>query len=139
MSQAFAEYDRAFPEIKHYGCRPQEATQNGRRELVTMSARYLPLDRDRLCGVTNHAVQSTARGVMNRAALDLFEANLGEHVLLAIHDEVLADAPADIAEDADRAIQVVMQGDIRGVPLTAGADVTDHNWGAAHGATCSAH
>lgn len=130
---AIAEYDRVYPEVKRYGRKLQARAEFGKREVVTASGRHLPLDRDRLYSAVNYVCQSTARDVLAQAIVDAFEAGLGDHLLLPIHDELLAQAPAGEAEEFARELGRVMTCDFFGVPLTAGAEVVGGNWGQAYG------
>lgn len=131
---AVAEYDRVYPEIKRYSKKLQTRAEYGKKEVVTVSGRHLPLDRDRLYSATNYVIQSTARDVLAQAIVDLFDAGLGEYLLLPIHDELLASAPADIADDVAREIGQIMSGKFYGVDLSSTGEVTGKNWGAAYGA-----
>lgn len=133
VAHAIAEYDRVYPEIKRYSKKLQSRAEYGKKEVITVSGRHLPLDRDRLYSATNYVIQSTARDVLAQAIVDLFDAGLGEYLLLPIHDELLASAPADIAEDVAREIGQIMSGMFYGVPLSSTGEVTGKNWGAAYG------
>jgi DNA polymerase-1 len=132
VKQAVAEYDRVYPEIKRYGTRLQRKAEYGRREVVTVTGRHLPLDRDRLYASTNYMVQSTARDVIAQAIVEMFDAGLGDYLLLPVHDEVLASAPREDADDVAREIGKVMSRDFYGVPLTATGEVTGRSWGSAY-------
>lgn len=131
---ATQEYDRVYPEIRRYAAQLQRAARFGKREVVTPSGRHLPLDKDRLYSATNYVVQSTARDVMAQAIVDMDAAGLGGHLLLPIHDEILAQAPADEADEVAAEIGRIMTRNFHGVPLTAAGEVTGRNWGAAYGA-----
>jgi DNA polymerase-1 len=134
VAGAIAEYDRVYPEIRRYSKRLQSRAEYGKKEVVTVSGRHLPLDRDRLYAATNYVVQSTARDVLAQAIVDLFDAGLGDHLLLPIHDEVLLQAPEADAEEVALEVGRIMSGDFFGVPLTSQAEITGRNWGAAYGA-----
>lgn len=134
VREAVAEYDRVYPEVKRFGKRLQSRAEFGKKEVVTVSGRHLPLDRDRLYAATNYVVQSTARDVLAQAIVDLFDAGLGDYLLLPIHDEILAQAPEGDADEVAAEIGRIMSGDFYGVPLTSTGDVTGRNWGAAYGA-----
>jgi len=133
VKRAVAEYDRVYPEIKRYSARLQRRAEYGRKEVVTVSGRHLPLDRDRLYAATNYVVQSTARDVLAQAIVDLFDAGLGDYLLLPIHDEILASAPEAEADEVAAEIGRVMSGDFYGVPLSSTGDVTGPSWGSAYG------
>lgn len=134
VKHAIAEYDRVFPEIKRYGQRLQRRAEYGKKEVITVSGRHLPLDRDRLYAATNYVVQSTSRDILAQAIVDVFDAGMGDGLLLPIHDELLAQAPADQAEEYSHELGRIMTQNFYGVPLTAAGEITGRNWGAAYGA-----
>lgn len=134
VKHAIAEYDRVYPEIKRYSARLQKRADYGKKEVVTVSGRHLPLDRDRLYAATNYVIQSTARDILAQAIVDLFDAGLGDHLLLPIHDEILAQAPEREAPEVAVELGRIMSGVFYGVPLTSTGEVTGRNWGAAYGA-----
>lgn len=124
-----ADYNKVYPEIKKFGRMLQRKAEYGKREVVTVSGRHLPLDKDRLYAATNYVVQSTARDVIAESIVDMFDAGLGDYLMLPIHDEVLFQAPAADAEEVGREIGKVMSKPFMGVPLTASADLYGKNWG----------
>ncbi|KUM41179.1 DNA polymerase [Arthrobacter sp. EPSL27] len=134
VKHAIAEYDRVYPEIKRYSKKLQSRAEFGKKEVITVSGRHLPLDRDRLYSATNYVIQSTARDILAQAIVDLFDAGLGDYLLLPIHDELLAQAPADVADEVAAEIGRIMSGMFYGVPLSSTGEVTGRNWGAAYGA-----
>jgi DNA polymerase I len=133
VAEALAEYDRVYPEIKRYSAKLQRRAEYGKKEVVTVSGRHLPLDRDRLYAATNYVVQSTARDILAQAIVDLFDAGLGDYLLLPIHDELLASAPESEAAEVAHEIGRIMSGDFYGVPLSSTGDVTGPSWGSAYG------
>ncbi|QNO12700.1 DNA polymerase I [Arthrobacter phage Snek] len=135
---AIAEYDRVYPEIKRYSKKLQSRAEYGKKEVITVSGRHLPLDRDRLYSATNYVIQSTARDILAQAIVDLFDAGLGDYLLLPIHDELLAQAPEKEAPEVASELGRIMSGMFYGVPLTSTGEVTGKNWGAAYGADAMA-
>lgn len=129
VREAIAAYDATFPGIKKYGRKLQSRAEHGKREVVTPSGRHLPLDRDRLYAATNYVVQSTARDLLAQAIVDLFDKGLGDHLLLPVHDELLAQAPTGEAEEVIREIGRVMESDFYGVPIESDPDVYGPSWG----------
>lgn len=134
VAHAIAEYDRVFPEIKRYSNRLQRRAEYGRKEVVTVSGRHLPLDRDRLYAGTNYVIQSTARDVLAQAIVDAFDAGLGDGLLLPVHDELIGQAPAGEAAEYAAELGRIMSGNFYGVHLEAEGEVIGRNWGAAYGA-----
>jgi DNA polymerase-1 len=127
-------FSDGFPGIKRYGKRLQQRAEYGKKEVVTPSGRHLPLDRDRLYSATNYVVQSTARDLLAQAIVDLFEAGLGDYLLLPVHDEIVAQAPEKDAEEVVQEIGRTMEGDFLGVPITSDAEVYGPTWGHGYGA-----
>ncbi|UJQ87179.1 hypothetical protein SEA_BAILEYBLU_41 [Arthrobacter phage BaileyBlu] len=132
VRHAIAEYDRVFPEIKKYSAKLQSRAQYGKKEVVTVSGRHLPLDRDRLYSATNYVIQSTARDVLAQAIVDMFDAGLGDMILLPVHDELVMSVPAASAAEVAAETSRIMGGMFYGVPLVAEGDVEGKNWGAGY-------
>lgn len=128
---AVRSYDEAFPGIKQYGYRLMAVAEKDERFAVStpMYGRELPLDENRLYAATNYVVQSTARDVFAESLLRLEDEGLEEHLLLPVHDEVLAQAPESEAADLAIAISEVMTTSCDGVPLAAEAEVYGKRWG----------
>lgn len=135
VREALAGYDRTFPGIKRFAKRLQSRAEYGKKEVVTVSGRHLPLDRDRLYAATNYVVQSTSRDLLAQAIVDVFDAGLGDHLLLPVHDELIAQAPAAEAEDVIREIGRLMETpDFLGVPILSDPEVYGPSWGHGYGA-----
>ncbi|MFI7069523.1 DNA polymerase [Micromonospora sediminicola] len=135
VKTALAAYDATFPGIKRYSRRLMERAEFGRREVVTPSGRHLPLDRDRLYAATNYVVQSTARDLLAQAVVDIFAAGLGDHLLLPVHDELIAQAPTGQAEEVIREIGKAMESTFYGVRIESDPEVYGPSWGHGYGAT----
>ena len=126
-------YNRQYPAIKRYGRQLQRAAEFGKTEIVTPSGRHLPLDKDRLYSATNYVVQSTARDIFAQGIVDLFDAGLGDYLLLPVHDEMVAQAPVEDAEEIARAIGEAMNGEFFGLPIVSDPEVAGPSWGSAYG------
>jgi DNA polymerase-1 len=134
VKRAIAAYDEVFPEIRRFGNSLQRRAEFGKREVVTPSGRHLPLDRDRLYAATNYVVQSTARDLLAQAIVDLDAAGLGDHLLLPIHDEILAQAPEKEAEDFAAELGRIMGSTFYGVEILAEPEIVGASWGHGYGA-----
>jgi DNA polymerase-1 len=135
VKNAIAEYDRVYPEVKRFSKRLQSRAEYGKKEVVTLSGRHLPLDRDRLYAGTNYVVQSTARDLLAQAIVDVFDAGLGDYIRLPIHDELLVEVPegpagAEIVQDIAR----LMESDFQGVPIESDPEIGGWSWGSLYGA-----
>ncbi|MFH8593074.1 DNA polymerase [Streptomyces rimosus] len=134
VQRAMKAYDRVYPEIRRAASRWQrEAFQTG---MVSISAtgRRLPLDRDRTYAVTNYMCQSAARDVLGQSMLNAESAGLLEYMRLPIHDEILASAPKQEAEEIAREFERCMTWPLYGVPIEAEAEVGGRSWGSLYGA-----
>lgn len=132
VKPAMLAYDKTFPGIKRYGARLQSRAKYGKREVVTVSGRHLPLDRDRLYAATNYVVQSTARDLLAQAIVDIFDAGLGDTLLLPVHDELIAQADAHEAEEVIREIGRLMDSTFYGTPIVSDPEVYGRSWGSGY-------
>lgn len=135
VRSAIGEYDRVYPEIKRYGKRLQGRAEYGKKEVVTPSGRHLPLDRDRLYAATNYTVQSTARDLLAQAIVDVFDAGLGDYLLLPVHDELIYQAPLGEVDEVAHEIGRLMESDFMGVRIESDVEVYGPSWGHGYGAT----
>lgn len=131
---AMLAYDATFPGIKRYSQKLMKDARAGLMEVVTPVGRHLPLDPDRIYAATNYMVQSTARDLLAKAIIRVFEAGLGDYLLLPIHDELLGQAPAESAEEIVKEIGNVMACTFQGVEIASSAEVVGSSWGAGYGA-----
>ncbi|MFD6638353.1 DNA polymerase [Micromonospora chalcea] len=134
IRRAIAAYDATFPGVKRYSRTLMNRADFGRKEVVTPSGRHLPLDRDRLYAATNYVVQSTARDLLAQAIVDVFAAGLGDHLLLPVHDELVAQAPTADAEEVIREIGRTMESTFYGVRIASDVEVYGPSWGHGYGA-----
>lgn len=104
-------------------CRGKYAT------IRTPIGRVLPVEAEFSYKVSNYYVQSTARDVLASALLRLVDSSLSPGLLLPIHDEVLAEAPAAEAEEYVREMGQIMTTEFRGVPLSAEGKIHGRSWG----------
>lgn len=126
---AISAYDRTYPGIKRYSKKLERRADFGRREVVTPSGRHLPLDRDRMYAATNYVVQSTARDIIAQAIIRIFDAGLGDGLLLPVHDELVAQAPAGEAEEYVKEVGRLMDMDFFGIPIVSDPEVYGASWG----------
>lgn len=132
VKPVIASYDEAFPEIPAYGrVLQRQATYRG-GAVHTPIGRRLPLDRDRAYAATNYMVQSTARDLLAQALCRIDDAGLSEHILLPVHDELVAQAPADEAEELIREIGRLMESTFMDIPIASDPEVYGRSWGAGY-------
>lgn len=119
---------RFIKDIEHWGIVRQR--EEGQGYVVTPYGRRLPCDDDKVYALTNYLHQGHAAEIFKRGLVELDMAGWGDYMVLPVHDEILLDVPADIAEEAKIAVPKVM-GNLTdyAVPLTAGAEGPFDNWG----------
>lgn len=77
----------------------------------------------------NAIIQGTAAEVMKNGLLRLRDADLMQHVVAVVHDEVVIDVPIDDAERIAKTIADVLEDDSFDCPLVAEASVYGKSWG----------
>lgn len=128
-------FDSQYPGVVWYMAQMahvvHERIKNGEGAWVqSEGGRRLPLEEDKPYVGLNYQIQSTAAEIFKRGLVDMDAAGLGEYLLLPVHDEIIADVPAEDAEDvAKKMAEVVTDRDRYGVPITWSADVLPGAWG----------
>jgi DNA polymerase I-like protein with 3'-5' exonuclease and polymerase domains len=122
-------YHRVYPEIKRYSNKLQRDAKRNGMMLRSPTGRILTLDRDRTYAAINYMIQSTAADVLKNAMEALFTAGLGEYLLMPVHDEMIAQAPAEDAEDVARAIREAMETTVGSMKLDSDGVVYGFSWG----------
>jgi DNA polymerase-1 len=134
VQRAMETYDYVYPEIRRASNRWQREARAMGAVTISATGRRLPLDRKRMYAVVNYQCQSAARDVLGQSMLEMEAAGLLPYMRLPIHDEVLAFAPRSEAEEISREFQRCMTMDLRGVPITADAEIGGRSWGSLYGA-----
>lgn len=98
--------------------------------VTTAYGRRLPVDAAKAYTAINYQVQSTARDIMAEALLRVMDnTTLSQTVLLVIHDEILGQDYATVAEQTAELYGRLMSTTFRGVPITASGEVYGKSWG----------
>ncbi|QJD49859.1 DNA polymerase I [Microbacterium phage AvGardian] len=122
-------YNRVYPEIKRYSNKLQRDAKRNGMVLRSPTGRILALDRDRTYAAINYMIQSTAADVLKNAMEALFTGGLGEYLLMPVHDELIAQAPTEDAEDVARAIRETMATKVGEMVLDSDGVVYGFSWG----------
>ncbi|WP_432118510.1 DNA polymerase [Streptomyces sp. bgisy032] len=134
VQRAMAKYDQVYPEVGRAAKDWRIEAFNNRMVAVSITGHRLPLDRDRTYAVTNYLVQSTARDCLGQALIHMDDRGLVPFLRLPIHDEVLASAPKEDAQDVARGIAECMTFTLKGVPIEADPEIGLRSWGSLYGA-----
>ncbi|GAA3018723.1 DNA polymerase [Streptomyces fulvorobeus] len=122
-------YKRTYPRLARYIRALQGQVIRDGYTLRTPSGRRLVFDRDAAYASFNGEIQSTARDIFAQGLLEIDARGLTPHVLLPVHDEIVADATDNDAVDVAREIGEAMTMSLRGIPLGTDPDVGGHSWG----------
>ncbi|MFE6493371.1 DNA polymerase [Streptomyces sp. NPDC057747] len=122
-------YKRTYPRLARYIRDLQGQVIRDGYTLRTPSGRRLVFDRDAAYASFNGEIQSTARDIFAQGLLEIQSRGLTPHVLLPVHDEIIADATDSQAEEVAREIGEAMTMSLRGIPLGTDPDVGGASWG----------
>lgn len=122
-------YKRTYPQLARYIRSLQGKVIRNGYTLRTPSGRRLVFDRDAAYASFNGEIQSTARDIFAEGMLEIHARGLTPHVLLPVHDEIVADATDNEAEEVAREIGEAMTMNLRGIPLGTDPDVGGSSWG----------
>ena len=120
---------RQFPGVRRWSNDVIAYIKERRPCVVTYTGRQINLSPMFAYRAVNYQVQSLAGDVFKQSLINLDRAGLTDHLLLPVHDEVIAQAPKAEAADVANEIANVMSDDLAGVPLTAEAEVIGFRWG----------
>lgn len=122
-------YKRTYPKLARYIRDLQGKVIRDGYTLRTPSGRRLVFDRDAAYASFNGEIQSTARDIFAQGMLEMHSRGLTPHVLLPVHDEIIADATDNEAETVAKEIGEAMTMSLRGIPLTTDPEVGGRSWG----------
>ncbi|WP_328967916.1 DNA polymerase [Streptomyces sp. NBC_00239] len=122
-------YKRTYPRLARYIRNLQAQVIRDGYTLRTPSGRRLIFDRDAAYASFNGEIQSTARDIFAQGLLEIHARGLTPHVLLPVHDEIVADATDNEAPEVAREIGEAMTMSLRGIPLGTDPDVGGRSWG----------
>jgi DNA polymerase-1 len=131
MAKAKANFDQRFPNVQRELLRTADvAKRRNPPHLYSPYGRRFLLDRGQeYTQGFNARIQGHAAEYFKKNLLDIDAAGLGEYMVLVVHDEVIVEVPADMAEEAKHVIETCMTDrENYKVPLTAGASILTERW-----------
>lgn len=131
VKYAIKQYEEAYFELPAYAKSLQREQRMNGGFIINYHGRYLPLDVGREYAAVNYSVQSIARDLLAQALIDMAKAGLDDYLLLPVHDEILFQAPVDIAHEVAHTVGEVMSGTFIDVPISATGEIYGKTW--AHG------
>lgn len=130
-----ADYKSVYAEVPKHQRRVQyEAGQRYKAEglaYVTSpmtGRRFIADDPKKLYPLVNYQIQGLAAEIMKTKLLEIDAAGLGDYLVLAVHDEAIAEIPDDDVHDAIDTMTTIMNDDnLLTIPLTSGG-ATGKRW-----------
>ena len=136
---AIDKFRRTFPRVDRWRRQVVEGMKYGSGLVVTPTGRRIPLDSQFSYRGVNYLIQSLAADLFKGALIQLDDEGFGGHLLIPIHDEVIAQAPIDEAEAFVADLAHTMSGSLAQVPITAEGEVLGESWGAKYQEAIHAH
>jgi DNA polymerase-1 len=123
-------FDSTYQGVTRYAHQLAHPVKTGKRNyVITHTGRKLPVDAERPYAALNYCIQSTARDVLGRAMVKLYEAGYWDYALLPIHDEILFSFPEETAVEMCREAGVVMEMILKEVHISTEPDLGGESWG----------
>lgn len=125
VEEAVAAIDHLYPGIR---AKVREAydTISGPTRLVLSTGRHAITDA--AYKALNVQCQGPARDLLAQGVVRLFEAGLGEYVLMLVHDEVILSVPELEAEAYVEKVRDILECDFEGVRIEAEGQVLGERW-----------
>lgn len=135
MEKLSADYKSVYANVpKHQRNVQRDALNRYRAEGIAYvtspmtGRRFIADDPKKLYPLVNYQIQGLAAEIMKEKLLQLDAAGLGEYLVLAVHDEAIAEVPDDEVRDAVQTMNEIMNDDkLLSLPLTAGG-ATGKRW-----------
>jgi DNA polymerase-1 len=108
----------------------ERLNKTGQGYVHTWTGRRIPCDENRVYTLVNYLIQGGAAEIFKNNLVKLDQADLTEHLIVPVHDEIVLQAPREDAEEIMRTVKNCMTT-TEGwkVPLTSGVDGPMENWG----------
>lgn len=135
MEKLSADYKSVYANVpRHQRDVQREASARYRAEGLAYvnspmtGRRFVAEDPKKLYPLVNFQIQGLAAEIMKVKLLELDAAGLGDYLVLAVHDEAIAEIPDDEVNDAIHTMNEIMNDDkLLSLPLTAGG-ATGKRW-----------
>lgn len=131
-------FDASYPGVKGLQKQIEDVGMRrlkgeGQGYVMTRTGRRLPCDDDRVYSLTNYLVQSSAAEIFKQNLVKLDQADLVEHMIVPVHDEIVLQAHVNDVEEIKQTVKECMTTtDGWPVALTSGVDGPFTNWGQAY-------
>lgn len=104
--------------------------REGQGYVHTWTGRRIPCDEERVYTLINYLIQGGAAEIFKSNLVKLDQADLTEHLIVPVHDEIVLQAPREEAREIMQIVKKCMTTTENWeVPLTSGIDGPMENWG----------
>lgn len=131
MRPAYSGFQQQYPGVAALMTRLiREGKYGGKRPQVrTLSGRRLYADRGHEYALLNYLIQGSAAEIMKQGQVDLVAAGYGPYLRLDIHDEILAEVPAEHAQEALHGMEEILTNRTDfSVPITWSGNILTERW-----------
>lgn len=120
-------FDKRFPVYMRYakGLKAKAEEQGG--ILITATGRRLIVSPS--YAAPNYAIQSVARDLLAAGIKQAWARGVGDMIRLVVHDEIVASAPEDQADEVMATLIDCMTMTFKGVPIDVEAQILGERWG----------
>ncbi len=101
---------------------------DGRIYTTTPYGRIQPVPPDLIYKLVNYLIQGTGADVLKHKIAELGAAGFSDYMIMPVHDEIVFDVPADLADDVLHDAMDIMTARNFQVPLTVDGKIVDR-WG----------
>lgn len=129
MRPAYEGLSQMYPNVKRLMDHLIRSAKGQRPKVQTIDGRWLYTNRGHEYALLNTLVQGSAATVLKRGIIDLDAGGLGEFLRLPVHDELLLEAPVDMAADVLReAERILTDYESFRVPITWSGSILTERW-----------
>lgn len=126
IKKAIKAFDKDYRVYVKWAYALKDAVEDSGGRMVTATGRKLIVSP--AYAAPNYYIQSTARDLFATGINEAWKRGVGQYIRLVVHDEIVASAPKDIANDVMRELQEAMTTTFRGVPIETEAEIKGARW-----------
>jgi DNA polymerase I len=129
MRPAYEGLTQMYPNVKRLMDYLIRTAKGQRPKVQTIDGRWLYTNRGHEYALLNTEIQANAAIILKRGIINMDAGGLGEFLRLPVHDEILMEAPVDIAADVLReAERILTDYESFRVPITWSGSILTDRW-----------
>jgi DNA polymerase-1 len=129
MRPAYEGLSLMYPNVGYYMNHLIRTGKGQRPKVQTIDGRWLYVNRGHEYALLNTQIQANAAIILKRGIIGLDAGGLGEFLRLPVHDEILMEAPVDLAAEVLReAERILTDHESFRVPITWSGSILTERW-----------